>query len=44
MDDREILKQFEMRSETAIEACTEKYGRILSRIAFNVLGSEEDAE
>ena len=44
MDDREILKQFEKRSETAIEACTEKYGRILSRIAFNVLGSEEDAE
>ena len=44
MDDREILKQFEKRSETAIEACMEKYGRILSRIAFNVLGSEQDAE
>ena len=39
MDDREILKQFEKRSETAIEACMEKYGRILSRIRMMPVGS-----
>ena len=44
MNDREILALFFARSEDAIAALLEKYGRLLHRIAMNILRCESDAE
>jgi RNA polymerase sigma-70 factor (ECF subfamily) len=44
MDDGDIIERFWGRSETAISALGEKYGRYCRAIAFNILGSAEDAE
>ena len=44
MDDKQIIRLFNERSEDAIAATKEKYGSILGRIARNVLGDSEDAE
>lgn len=44
MDDRQILKLFEERSEAAISETAEKYGRYCHTIAYNILCNEEDTE
>lgn len=44
MEDLQIVQLFLDRSEQAIEALSEKFGKYLSTIAFNVLSDKEDAE
>jgi RNA polymerase sigma-70 factor (ECF subfamily) len=44
MDDREIVELFWARSERAIGAAAEKYGRYCRSIAYNILRNNEDAE
>ena len=44
MDDRRIVELFLERSEEAILETDIKYGRYCHRIAFNVLGNDEDSE
>lgn len=44
MDDRAILALYEARSEQAIKETDTAYGRLLRRIACQILGSEQDAE
>lgn len=43
-NDREIIGLFMSRSETAIDALKEKYGRLLFGIAENILKDARDAE
>ena len=44
MEDKRIIELFWERSEAAIKESAKKYGRYLRRIAFNVLGNEQDCE
>ncbi len=44
MDDRSIVKLYMDRSEDAVKATSEKYGRYLTAIANRILRSPEDAE
>ena len=44
MDDREIIELFFERSEQAIVELSEKYGKILEKTAYNVLGNKQDSE
>ena len=44
MEDREIVGLFLERSEIAILETDKKYGRYCHKIAFNVLGNDEDSE
>ncbi len=44
MDDAEIIELFFARSERAIEELQNRYGAALYALAFNILGSREDAE
>ena len=44
MDDNKIIELFWDRDETAIEETSAVYGRYCRKIAFNILGSEEDVE
>ena len=44
MGDREILKLLAERDGNAISELQRKYGRYCHTVAFNVLGSPEDAE
>ena len=44
MEDKRIIELFWDRSEVAIKESAKKYGRYLRRIAFNVLGNEQDCE
>ena len=44
MDDRRIVELFLERSEEAILETDIKYGRYCHKIAFNVLGNDEDCE
>ena len=44
MDDRNIVELFLNRSEEALEQTTSKYGRYCHRIAYNILGNDEDSE
>ncbi|MBQ3099474.1 MAG: RNA polymerase sigma factor [Clostridia bacterium] len=44
MEDSKIVDLFWERSETAIEETQKKYRRYCHSIAFNILGSNEDAE
>lgn len=44
MDDRRIVELFFERSEEALLQTDIKYGRYCHRIAYNVLGSNEDSE
>lgn len=44
MDDRNIVELFLERSEEAIIQTNLKYGRYCHRIAYNVLGNDEDSE
>lgn len=42
MEDEKIVELFFARSEFAIEATAQKYGKYCKRIAMNVLGCDED--
>ena len=44
MDDKEIIDLFWKRDETAIEQTVNQYGRYCWKIAYNVLGVEEDVQ
>ena len=44
MDDKEIVKLFLVRDESAIKAAGEKYRSYCMKIAENITGSREDAE
>jgi len=44
MEDKCIIQLFWERSETAIQALAEKYGRLLYQIAMNILRDHSDAE
>ncbi|MBR6771966.1 MAG: sigma-70 family RNA polymerase sigma factor [Clostridia bacterium] len=44
MEDKKIIELFFQRNEEAISAVKEKYGRLFSKIAENILGSASDAE
>lgn len=44
MDDRRIVELFLERSEEAILETDIKYGRYCHKVAFNVLGNDEDSE
>ncbi len=44
MDDNKIIELYFMRDDLAIEHTCEKYGRLLSAVSFNILGSVPDVE
>jgi RNA polymerase sigma-70 factor (ECF subfamily) len=44
MDDSEIIEQFWARSESAINAISDKYSKYCRVIASNILGNAEDTE
>lgn len=44
MDDREIIKLFNERSEQGVIELSKKYGRLCRKIASNILQDESDAE
>ncbi len=44
MEDKEIIELFFRRSEKAIKETARKYGAYLSRLAYGILYSREDAE
>ena len=44
MDDKQIIDALWARSETAIDALRQKYGKLFYRIATNILGNRLDAE
>lgn len=44
MTDRQIISLFFARSEDAISALREKYGKLCRHVAMNILHSESDAE
>ncbi len=44
MDDRQIIELFNARQEQAIIELSKKYGKLCKRVAFNITGSESDAE
>lgn len=44
MDDNQIIELFWKRDESAISETAAVYGRYCGKIAFNILGNEEDVE
>lgn len=44
MEDKKITEMFLQRKENAVELLLEKYGQLFKSLAYNVLGSLEDAE
>ncbi len=44
MEDRQIIKLYWLRSESAIKETDEKYGRFCRYIAYQILRNNEDAE
>lgn len=44
MDDRHIIDLYFSRSQQAITEASDKYGRYCHAIAYNILGSDQDAE
>lgn len=44
MEDHTIIELFWKRSEQAIRALSEKYGKLLYRISYNILHNSEDVE
>ena len=44
MEDKQIIELFLSRSEQAIYEAEIKYGRYCHKIAFNILGNDEDSE
>ena len=44
MEPNAIMELLRRRDEQAISECSKSYGRLLHRVAYNVVGSHEDAE
>ncbi len=44
MDDNAIIELFGERDERALSAVSDKYGRLCRGVAYNILGSEQDAD
>ena len=44
MEDREIVDLYWQRSDLAISETNQKYGRYCHRIAYNICGTDQDAE
>lgn len=44
LEDTEIVDLFFARDEAAIDNCRVKFGALLQRLSFNILGIDEDAE
>lgn len=44
MEDRELIGLYNTRSQSAVAATMDKYGRLCRSIAMNILGDEGDAE
>lgn len=44
MDDTQIIKMLFERNEKAITELEEKYGKVCSKIAFNIVGNDMDAD
>ncbi len=44
MDDSKIIELFFERSEQAIAELSKKYGNVCTKIAFNIIGNEADAQ
>jgi len=44
MDDKEIIDRFWERSNSAIDAISDRYSKYCRSIAYNILGNGEDAE
>lgn len=44
MEQNAIIELFRRRDERAIEECSKSYGKLLHRVAYNVVGSHEDSE
>jgi RNA polymerase sigma-70 factor (ECF subfamily) len=44
MEDKNIIKLLWLRSESAIEALSKRFGKRLMWIAMNILGTPQDAE
>lgn len=44
MNDSKIIKLFFERSEQAIKELSEKYGKVCTKIAYNILNNTQDAE
>ena len=44
MDDKDIIKLFQQRSEKAIQQTEKKYGKYCYYIAYNILFNEQDGE
>ena len=44
MDDNDIIERFWERSESAIAAVEDRYSKYCRAVAYNILGSAEDAE
>ncbi len=43
MEDKDIVELFWLRNEKAISETEKKYGALLFRVAFNILGQKEDS-
>lgn len=44
MDDKQLIELFFARSEQAIQALDEKYGKLCQHLSYNILGNRQDAE
>ncbi len=44
LDDEQIIALFFARSEQAIDALDQKYGRLCHSVSYNIVGSRQDAE
>lgn len=44
MDDLQIIELYWLRDEDAVSESSAKYGRMLKRISFNILSSQQDSE
>lgn len=44
MDDKKIIELYFNRDETAIKETSEKYGRFLAKISYNILGDTSDVQ
>lgn len=44
MEDKEIIESYVSRDESALKMTSEKYGALCHKIAFNIIGNEEDAK
>ena len=44
MDDNKIVEMYFVRDEKALSETAEKYGKLCHKIAYNILGNNEDSE